>query len=252
MKKIVLLLFIQLCLVFNIAFPQKKNTKDTTLQNATVKDAMDFVAANINMKFKAYNTEVSNSFDETFATERDYSMAYNYEGEYEYNVVFANNCVIRFVETLTGKTRISFADNEEDQDETPYYSNFGYLKHDTIDIRFANIARVEAGKTSITLYTYNNMNLIDHSGTVTQTPPSKRKNDLIKFLKDEEEDVYKKFRKFLKKHEINYSVYPNEVKNFKNKSNSFTFSNLDKELCKRLAKAFTFLQQNCGAKKEKF
>ena len=111
---------------------------------------------------------------------------------------------------------------------------------------------MESGSTSITFISYNNMDLITHNGRITKTPPKKRKNDVVKYLRSEDEDLYKQLKKFLGKNDINYTVYPDKTEHFDSTESRFTLSNIDRERCKRLVKAFDFLQKNCGVPKEKF
>ena len=79
---------------------------------------------------------------------------------------------------------------------------------------------------------------------------------LLKPIREEklESDLekYEKLKKFFEKNNINYSVYPVKTEHFESSDIQFTLNNIDKEKCKRLAKAFEYLQKNCGVPNEKF
>lgn len=236
---------------FNSSYCQK-NKKDTTKVDTTIQDALDFIKANFDQTNKYANNAFGDSFTDYFYTEESYVMNYDYDGDFTYTFVSADQCEITFIETLSSKTKISFSEDNDRPEETPYYSVFGNTNQDTIKIDFSKISRIESDRFSITFVTYNNMDLIEHSGTITRTPPKKRKNDLLRFFKEEEKDLYKKTTKFLKDNKMNYDVYPEQTESYNYKANRFTIQNIEREKCKRLVKAFTFLQQNCGVPKEKF
>lgn len=245
MKKILFLFVIQLAAFsYNTAYSQDSTT--------TVYDALEFIKTNLNQSSKTNNSSASNNFYEIFSDENSSYMNYSYSEQTSYSVISAETCIIKFVETITGNTRISFTEEDENPDDPRIYSNFKYLKQDTITIDFSKISKIESGTLSITFISFNNNNLIEHSGQITQTPPKKRKNDLIGFLKSDEEDLYKKLKKFLVKNNINYNVTPHKTERFNSLTSRYTLSNLDKERCRRLIKAFDFLQKQCGAPKEKF
>lgn len=248
-KYIILFVLLSQFFFINTSFSQGSKGHDST---TTIQDALDFIKANFEQKNKAFNTPVSNAFTDYFYTREDYVMNYDYDGAYTYEVVSANNCVITIVETLASNTKISYSEDDEKPESTPIYSVFGYLSQDTVRIDFSKISRVESDRSSISFYTFNNMNLIEHNGRITQTPPKKRKNDLLTFFKEEDDELYKKTKKFLKDNKFNYDVFPDKVETISYTANKFTVQNIDRERCKRLAKAFTFLQQNCGVPKEKF
>lgn len=245
MKKNLILFVILLAMYsFNTAYSQDSTT--------TKQDALDFIKTNLNQSNKSSEVDASSSFYDIFDDENSIYMDYNFSGETSYTLVSAVSCVIKLVETTTGNTKITFSEKNEKPENSPIYSKFKYLKQDTVIIDFSKISRMESTSTSITFISYNNKELIKHSGRITQTPPKKRKNDLISFLLEEEEDMYKQLKKFLVKNKINYTLYPEKTENFSSSESRFTLSNIDRERCKRLVKAFDFLQKNCGVPKEKF
>lgn len=255
MKNYILILtFIMATFFCEATYGQKKGVTDTKPKvDTTVKDAMDFITTNLNQTTNAKDLDDEDNFEDIFDDDNDYGLDYDYKGEYKYTVLSSTQCSITLLETTTGKTKITFYEDEDEIEISPIYSNFLYVNVDTVRIDFSKIARVEIDRSnSISLVTYNNMNTIQHSGQITRTPATKRKNDMVKYVKENEEDIYKKLRKYLKDNKINYEQYPSSVENYDFMSNKFTFRNLDKEISKRLIKALNFLQKNCGGTKEKF
>ena len=245
MKKNLFLFTILLAIIsYNTAYCQ-----DTT---TTKQDALDFIKTNLDQSNNTSAGDASNSFYDIFNDENSIYMDYRYSGETSYSLVSAKSCIITLVETTTGNTKISYSDNDDPPADSPIYSKFKYLKQDTVTIDFSKISRMESSSTSITFISYYNKDLITHTGQITQTPPKKRKNDMISFLRSEEEDLYKQLKRFLVKNDINYTVSPEKTEHFDSSESRFTLSNIDRERCKRLVKAFDFLQKNCGVLKEKF
>lgn len=243
MKKILFLSVILLAIIsYNTAYCQ-----DTTKQ-----DALDFIKTNLDQNNNTSAGDASISFYDIFNDENSIYMDYKYSGETSYTLVSAQSCIIKLVETTTGNTKITFVEKKQNPEDSKIYSKFKYLKQDTVTIDFSKISRMESSSTSITFISYNNKDLITHNGRITQTPPKKRNNDLISFLREEEEDLYKQLKKFLTKNDINYTVSPEKTEHFDSSESRFTLSNIDRERCKRLVKAFDFLQKNCGVPKEKF
>ena len=220
--------------------------------STTKQDALDFIKNNLDQSKRSSAADASVSFYEIFNGEDFRYMDYSFSGETSYTVISAQSCIIKLVETTTGKSKISFSEYDENPVDSKINSNFEYLKQDTITIDFSKISKIESGKTSITFVSYNDKEFIKHNYQITQTPSKKRKNDLVRVLKDEEEDLYKKLKKFFEKNNINYSVYPVKTEHFESSDIQFTLNNIDKEKCKRLAKAFEYLQKNCGVPNEKF
>lgn len=245
MKKIFLLFAVQLAVLsYNTAFSQDTAT--------TLNDALDFIKTNLNQSSNTNSLGASSNFYEIFSDKYSSNMNYSYSEQTSYTVISAESCIIKLVESITGNTRISYTEDDENPDEPRLYSDFIYLKQDTVTVDFSKISKIESGTSSITFISYNNNDLIEHKGQITQTPPKKRKNDLVSFLKSEEEDLYIKLKKFLVKNNINYTVSPQKTERFNTLSSRFTLNNIDREKCRRLIKAFNFVQKKCGAPKEKF
>lgn len=245
MIRFLFLLVIQVALFsYNTAY-----SKDST---TTKQDALDFIKNNLDQSKNYSAADASVSFYEIFNGEDFQYMDYSFSGQTSYTVVSAQSCIIKILETTTGDAKISFAEYNENPEDSKIYSKFEYLKQDTITIDFSKISKIESAYTSITFNSYNDKDLIKHNGLITQTPSKKRKNDVINILKSEEEDLYKKLKKFFEKNNINYKVYPSKTEHFESSDTKFTLSNIDKEKCKRLVKAFEFLQKNCGVPDEKF
>lgn len=251
-KKIVLFAILCSSLLYNSSFSQNKTKTDTTKESATIDDALEFIKYNFDQTSKVTSSAAGNTFLEYFFNDDDFIMNYSYDGNLTYTIISADNCILKFVETNSGNSKISYSEDEDKPEETPYYSVFGNVNQDTITIDFSKISRIESDRSSITFCTYNNMDLIEHTGRITKTPPKKRKNDMLRFMKEYEEDLYKKTKKFLVDNKINYDVYPESFENYSYYSNRFTIQNIEREKFKRLLKAFTFMQQNCGVPKEKF
>ncbi|MEO8666359.1 MAG: hypothetical protein ABI462_12770, partial [Ignavibacteria bacterium] len=153
MKKFVILFVIlSTALSFNSSFSQ-----DTTVQ-----EAAEFIKINLNHSGKSVNKTTGNSFDEIFSSDESEGMNYEFTGDFSFSVISTGYCKITLVESSASKTRISFSPDGESPDETPIYSNFGYLNEDTITIDFSKISRIESDKSTITVITYNNINSILH------------------------------------------------------------------------------------------
>lgn len=245
MRIFLFLLVIQLALFsFNTVYCQDSST--------TKQDALDFIKSNLDQSKNSSAKDASVSFYEIFNGEDFRYMDYSFSGQTSYTVISAKSCIIELVETTSGNSKISFSEYDENPVDSRIYSKFEYLKQDTITIDFSKISKIESGKTSITFVSYNDKELIKHNYLITQTPSKKRKNDLVSVLKSEEEELYKKLKKFFDKNNINYNVYPVKTEHSESSDIKFTLNNIDKEKCKRLVKAFDFLQKNCGVPDEKF
>lgn len=251
-KKNILIVVLFSFFLINYSYSQTKTKKDTIKDDTTIGDALEFIKHNFDQTSKVAGSAMGNDFLEYFYTDEDYAMNYNYEGTISYTIISAQNCIIKFVETNIGNTKISYSEDEDRPESTPYYSVFGNLNQDTITIDFSKISRIESDRSSITFCSYNNMDLIEHDGRMTKTPPKKRKNDMLRFMKENEKDLYKKTKKYLVENKMNFETYPETVERYSFFSNRFTIQNIEKEKYKRLLKAFTFMQQNCGVPKEKF
>ncbi|HMQ69989.1 MAG TPA: hypothetical protein PKA90_13465 [Ignavibacteria bacterium] len=228
------------------------NTVYCQNSSITKQDALDFIKNNLDHSNNSSDADASVSFYEIFNGEDFRYMDYSFKGQTSYTVISAQSCIIKLVETTSGNSKISYAEFDENPEDSRIYSKFEYLKQDTITIDFSKISKIESGKTSITFVSYDNKDLIKHNYLITQIPPKKRENDLIRVLKSEEEDMYKKLKKFFEINNINYTVYPVKTEHFDSSDTAFTLSNIDKDRCKKLAKAFEFLQKNCGVPDEKF
>lgn len=223
-------------------------------QNSTItkQDALDFIRNNLDQTKNSSAADASVSFYEIFNGEDFRYMDYSFSGQTSYTVISAQSCIVKLVETTTGNSKISYSEFDENPVDSRIYSKYEYLKQDTITIDFSKISKIESGKYSITFISYDNKDLIKHNCLITQTPSKKRENDIVSVLKSEEEDMYKKLKKFFEENDINYNQYPSKTEHVESSDDKFTLSNIDKEKCKRLTKAFEFLQKNCGVPDEKF
>lgn len=245
MKIFLILFFIELALFSH-------NTVYCQDTSATKQEALDFIKNNLDQTINSSPADASVSFYEIFNGEDFRYMDYSFSGQTSYTVISAQSCIIQIVETTSGNSKISFSEYNENPEDSKIYSKFEYLKQDTVTIDFSKISKIESGISSITFISYENEDLIKHNYLITQTPSKKRKNDLVSVLKSEEEELYKKLKKFFEKNDINYKVYPVKTEHSETSDNKFTLNNIDKEKCRRLVKAFEFLRKNCGVPKEKF
>ena len=228
------------------------NTSYCQDSTTTIQDALDFISINLNHSSATSNTSGINNFENLFSTDESYVMNYEFEGQISYSVISVNGCVVSLAEKTDSKTKISFSEDADNPEEIAASSVFGNINTDTIVIDFSKISRIESNKTSITFHAFNNANLIEHRGTIVKTPPKKRKNDLLNFLKENEKELYFKTRKYLKSNGMNYESYPSMVESYSFSNSKYIIQNIEREKCNRLLKAFSFLRDNCGAPEEKF
>lgn len=242
-------IFIVLIITGFLIFHNTSYCQDST---TTIQDALDFISINLNHSSAASNASDRNNFDNLFYTDESYVMNYDFEGQIFYSVISVDGCVVSIMEKTKNKTKISFSEDSDNPEEIAASSVFENINTDTIVIDFSKISRIESNKTSITFHAFNNANLIEHKGTIVKTPPKKRKNDLLNFLKENEEKLYFKTRKYLKSNGMNYETYPSKTESYSFSNSKFVIQNIEREKCKRLLKAFSFLRDNCSTLEEKF